>query len=612
MSGCAFALVLLFLGLGPSAWAESGPANDGQRPLGRLEQQSVDEALAGLGLTIDPAPQGKIVGRTYVLTQPAFSSRDGGFQWLNVFHRTTRAVVLERELLLRPGQPYDQALVDESTRNIQSPLLFTIAGQRLYPPDLSSVVVIVPVRSPVPGQVDLLLVTRDLWSLRFNTKFEFQQNTLTFLETSLSENNLLGWRKYLSLGFGFDQGAYHYGPTYVDPNIHGTRLTLWTSATFYASRETGHHEGDFELVSLHYPLFSLASRWGAGVDVIHDNVVSRTFRGNGVRLVDLAETPVVEQIPYEYRRRNITVDAGIVRSFGTDVIERATVGYLVDRRRAEVLPDFSGDPAESRLFLAEWAPATELRSEPYLGYELFTPRYVMLRDLGTFDLRENRQVGIFLRARVSEGLPELGADFRALRVGANVGVAASVGGSYLSLTAGASARLRHDDGQLIDQEAGTTTFMATPIIAGLLRIVAEAEIDVKRADTSHTPYVLGGAPAALGYQMGELNGASALRGYQTGEFIGTAVFVGHLEMRTVALAIASQRIGGLAFYDVGHAAVSIADLVPHHDVGLGFRWLIPQLNSSVIRGDWAVPLGDGVVTRAGMPGRFSAGFQQVF
>jgi hypothetical protein len=607
-----FVVALLLLGGRQSAWAESGFENGGQRTLGRLEQESVDDALASLGLAIDPAPRGKIIGRTYIVPQEVFSSRDGRFQRLNLFHRVTRTVMLERELLLAAGQPYDQVLVEENTRNIQSPLPFTIAGQQLYAPDLSSVVVIVPVRSPVPGQVDLMLVTRDLWSLRFNTDFEFQKDTLTLLETSLSENNLLGWRKCLSLGFGFDQGAYHYGPTYIDPNIRGTHLTFWTSATFYAARDTGHYEGDYEIASLHDPLYSLASRWGAGVDVIHENVVPRVFRGNGLRLVDLPDAPGVERIPYEYRRRSVTVDASVVRSFGAAVIQRVTAGYLVNSRRSEVLPDFPGDAAEAQLFLAEWAPATERQSEPYLRYELFTPRYVVLRDLGTFDLRENRQVGALVRTRVSEGLPELGADFRALGVVATAGFAASKGGSYLSLTAGASARLRHDDGHLIDQAAGLAACAATPLIAGRLRIVAEAEVDSKRADISHTPYVLGGAHAPLGYRIGELNGASALRGYQVGEFIGNAVFAGHLEIRTAALALASQRIGGLAFYDIGHAAASLSDVAPRHDVGLGLRWLMPQLNSVVIRVDWAVPLNDGVVTRAGMPGRFSAGFQQVF
>jgi hypothetical protein len=294
------------------------------------------------------------------------------------------------------------------------------------------------------------------------------------------------------------------------------------------------------------------------------------------------------------------------------VIQRLTVGYLVDRHRSDVLPDFPGDASAAQLFLAQWAPAAEFRSEPYLSYELFTPRYVVLRDLGTFDLRENRQVGVLMRARVSEGLPELGADFRALALGATASFATSTSGSYLSVTAGASARLRHDDRRLIDQTAGLAGYAATPLLAGVLRIVAEAEFDSKRADTSHTPYVLGGAMAADGYRLGNLNGAAALRGYQVGEFVGQAVFAGHLEIRTAALPLASQRVGGVVFYDVGHAATSPSYWVPRHDVGLGLRWLIPQLDASVIRADWGVPLNDGGLTHAGMPGRFSAGFQQAF
>ena len=72
------------------------------------------------------------------------------------------------------------------------------------------------------------------------------------------------------------------------------------------------------------------------------------------------------------------------------------------------------------------------------------------------------------------------------------------------------------------------------------------------------------------------------------------------------------RFGGLLFYDVGHSAPTFDELLLRHDVGVGVRWLIVQLNSSVIRFDWAIPLNDGAVTRAGVPGRVSAGFQQIF
>jgi surface antigen Omp85-like protein len=587
-----------FLALASPASGQSPAAEEGKRPLGRLEQESVDDALAGLGVRVDPAPQGKTIGRIYVVNQEVFSRRDWYFQFLNIFHWTSRAYILEREVLLRPGQPYNQALVEETTRNVQSPPAIVVAGRNLGQPELSSVVVILPIASAIPGQVDLLLVTRDVWSLRFNTNFEYQGNVLSLLETSLSENNLFGWRKYLSLGFNFDQGKYYYGPSYFDPNIRGTRLTLWASAIFYTSRETGNYEGNSQIVSIRYPLYSLASRWGGGIDVAHGSVVSRVFRGNSLRLVDLAGTPQLDGIPYEYRRRTVTVDGNAVRSFPGAVIQRATAGYLVDRRRSSVLPGFAGDELQAELFLDEWTPTSEQRSEPYLRYELFTPRYVVLRDLDTFDLRENRQLGPFFRARVSEGLTALGASFNALGVGVTAGYAAAPGGGFLSLTAAASARLRYDDSRWIDQLGSVVAYAATPSMDGLFRIVVGAQVDSKRADTSNTPFVLGGA--------------NGLRGYAIGEFLGTTLLVGHMEVRTAPIAIFSQRIGALAFYDVGNAAPSFADLLLRNDVGLGLRWLIPQFNSSVIRIDWAVPLQDGVVTRAGTPGRFSAGFDKVF
>jgi outer membrane protein assembly factor BamA len=599
---------------------------DARRALGKIERESVDDALASLGARIDPAPEGKTIGRIVVINQDVFSKRDWYFQLLNFFHWTTRGYILERELLLKPGQRWDQALVEESTRNLQHPTGIVIGGKTYGSPELSSVVVLLPIapiesgtlggfpnppamvrgeqgspapHAPNPGQVDLLVVTRDIWSLRFNTNYEYQGNALTLFESSLSENNLFGWRKYLSFGFSFDQGKYYYGPSYFDPNIHGTRLTLYAAARLYNSRETGNYEGNNQIVSLRYPLYSLASRWGAAIDVIHQNAVSRGFRGNDVRLVDLAGTPDLEMLPYEYRRRIVSVDGSAVRSFGRAVIQRVSAGYLVDRRRSEVLPDFPADAATAQLFLSQWAPLNEQRSEPYLRYEMFTPRYIVLRDLDTFDLRENKQLGPFFRARMSEGMTELGADFRAFGVGVIGGFAAGPAGSYLSLSGSASARYLHDGGRWIDQEAAASFYAATPLVDRLFRIVAGLTVDSKRADTANTPFALGGA--------------NGLRGYEIGEFLGTTELVGHIEIRTASVStLFAQRFGALFFYDVGHAAPSLADLDLRNDVGLGLRWLSPQFNSTVLRFDWAVPLQDGVVTRAGMPGRFTAGMQQLF
>jgi len=590
--------------LGGAARAQAQTAAEDKRTLGRLEQESLDDALAAQGLIVDTAPAGKTIGQIHVVNQEVFSRRDWWFQWLNHFHRTTRDYMIERELLFKPGQPYDQSLIEESTRYLQAPPPLVISGRTLYQPELSSVVVILPVapRSGQPGDVDVLVVTRDLWSLRFNTNFEFQQNELTLLATSLSENNLFGWRKYLAMGFGFDQGAYNYGPTYFDPNIRGTRMTLYTRATFFSGRDSGDYEGNSQTVSLRYPLYSLASRWGAGIDVGHADQVVRSFQGTNLRLVEvMAEPPAMStMVPYVYRWRRVTVDGNAARSWPGWITQRVSAGYLVDSRRPSVLPEFP-DPALAPAFLAQWAPISERRSEPYVRYELFTPRYVVLRDLDTFDLRENYRLGPSLALRVAYGVPALGADFAALAVSGTAGWAVSPGGGFGRVTASASLRRLTSDGRAIDQFSEVTLYAASPVLGRVLRIVVMGELQSVRADTQRTFFYVGG-----------MNG---LRGYPINEFQGTTAAVAHVELRTMAVPVWSQRLGGVAFYDVGNAATSIAALTPYHDFGIGLRWLIPQLNSSVLRIDWAIATQDAPIsglTRAGLPGRVSAGYQQVF
>jgi hypothetical protein len=578
-----------------------GPTGGTVRPLGRLEQESVDEELQALGLQIDSRPTGKIVRNIYVVNQEVFSRRDWWFQFFNLFHRTTRPGILRRELLLRSGQPYDEALVEESLRNLQSPPTLVLAdGTKFVPPDLSSVVALVPVMSSQDGTVDLLAVTRDIWSLRFNTNFEFQEKTLSYLATSLSENNLFGWRKYLSLGFEMDQGRAGIGPAYFDPNIAGTRLTLVGSVTAWYARDTQRYEGNSEDASLRYPLYALARRWGGGIDFTHQDAVIRSFRGNSLRLEDLIATPgVTEQLPYIFRRKIAIVDASAVRAFGVMVIQRLTFGYRFDRRRSEVMPDFPVDPTNpdlAREFLAEFAPLSETRSESYLRYEMFTARYAIIRNLDTFDLRENRRLGPWLTLEIAAGLPQLGADFRAFPVSGQAGWAFGPGGGYAYAQVLGSARLRSD--RAIDQRMNAEIYLASPILGRALRLVVRADADAVRADTYRRLFFLGGN--------------TGLRGYVIGDFEGTSQLVGHVEVRSLPLEVFSQRFGGLLFYDVGHAAPSFSEIVLHHDFGIGFRWLIPQLNSSVMRVDWAVATQGTTLTRAGLPGRFSGGFLQAF
>ena len=145
----------------------------------------------------------------------------------------------------------------------------------------------------------------------------------------------------------------------------------------------------------------------------------------------------------------------------------------------------------------------------------------------------------------------------------------------------------------------TGQFLAyTPVLARTFRVVVSSNAGFM-ADNVHRSLVY----------VGALQG---LRGYPVDWFGGYDFYLAHLEIRSMAISIASLRLGGLIFADAGDAANSPGDLQFFGDVGGGLRLLIPQLNADVLRCDWAFPLRDAGAVRVGWPGRLSIGFRQVF
>ena len=610
MSRVSTLVVAVALGFVASAAAAARSLDS----LGVLERQAVEDALAARSLTLDAAPEGKRVGAVQVFNHEVFSARDSYFQLLNIFHRTTREPIIRREVLLRPGDPYNEALVEETVRNLRDG-------------DLSSLVAILPVKSATPGEVDLLVVTRDVWSLRFNTEFDAGEGTLRSLSTSLSENNLFGWRKRFSFAFNLGRGAYSVGPTYVDPNIAGTRLSFSGSFRAVYTRElaepagralegastessrgwglSGRREGYSASGRLSYPLFSLASRWGASLAASYSNGVARSFLGNDLRLIDLRGTMAREQLPYAYRLRSSSVDTQLVRSLGHRVIHRVAVGHSLSTVRPSFLQDWPPqDPTERAAYAAQVFPRSERLSSIYLSYLLFTPRYRVYRDFSTYDLGEDVLLGPSASASLSRAAGWLGSENIYTGMSASAGWTLDLGDGLQRVSLSWSGAVR--DGRLVDQNRGASLFLATPMLRKLVRLVGEVGASVLVDNTRPNVY----------YTVGAENG---LRGYATGEFLGQASWLGHLEARSAPAPLWALRFGMVVFYDVGHAADSLAELGARHDAGLGLRLLIPQLNFYVLRVDWAIPFQNGertptgaLFTTAGFPGRISAGFRQVF
>lgn len=564
-----------------AAIAAPASAADDYDRLGRLERIEVDRVLAERGREVDRAPAGKTIREVIVVTRPVFGVDEGAvLRWFNVFHATTREAAIRRELLFAGGDGWDQERIDETLRGIRDPLFH-------------NVLVILPLVTDEPGRVDALVVVRDVWSLRLASRYELQGTDIISLQISLTENNLFGWRKRLAMSFVMDQGDWELGPSYVDPNIAGTRLTARASARLIFSRAASELEGSRSSLTVAYPFWSLRQPWAAQLELAHLVGVARSFVGTKLRTYDAPETAAVEMVPRVYDQRQFAAEAQLLRSFGAAVIVRVGGGYELSIDRPRLPAEFPDDDALRAAFTRDVLPPSEVISGPFVRAQLFTPIYAARRDLATFDFREDYQLGPSLEARAGVALDALGADGDFVRLSGAARWSEAWGGGLYRVGVGYAARLT--GGELVNRNATAGFFLATPVLARVARVVAALDYDLLEEERQNRYFVLGGS--------------NGLRGYPVNQFLGLARLLGHLELRTRPLHISFLRLGAVAFWDLGDAAASPSALSLKHGVGGGGRLLIPQLDPLVIRFDWAFALNG---PNRGFPGRFILGVEQVF
>ena len=608
------ALSLLLLAPEPARAAGVGE-------LGTLENGAVDTALAARGLVLDPAPDGKVVGFIHVVNLDVFQPSDGRLlEWFNYFHRTSREHHVRRESLLLPGRAYDPALVDETMRSLRNRTSYGAND-----PTWSGIVAMVPVIPPQaagPGTVDVLIVTRDVWSLRLNSDYNYQPGYLITANASLAENNFLGWRKQAAVEFKMRQGDMWLGPTYMDPNVLGTHLRLTVAVYQGWARKIGElaagpPEGFSDWQRLEYPFYALSQRWGGSIDFNYNTSVERSISGASTSQAavlrrfnpDLGQcvTPGGPSDPNSaltvecaYRSHTGAFISGLTRSFPRPwLVQRLTVGNEIGLVRPSFLPNFPNSPTDQKLrdsFAQQYFRISERTSGLYAQYDAFTPRYRTYRDLDAYDLAEDNRLGPSVTLKFGRASTWLGSDADFFRFKAEAHINLGLLGGFQNVGVSWESRA-YGDG-LRDQLIKAQFYAATPILARSLRLVASG-IAGFMADNVHRAQVYVG-------------GLEGLRGYPVNTFLGYDWYLAHLELRSMALSLASLRLGGLIFADAGHTADTAQALMLYGDAGGGLRLLIPQLNAEVLRCDWAFPLRPYGQVQAGWPGRISCGFRQVF
>jgi hypothetical protein len=528
------------------------------------EWQRMQRVLADLGLEPAAVVDGKRIAWIRIASDDVFVKDEVWPLWLNWFHATTREHVVRRELLFQEGEPFDNARIEETMRNLRGMGLFALVR-------------IVAVKIDDPNAVGIVVHTRDLWSLRLETGFN--ASTLVDQFTArLIERNFLGRNQALGASFNLLPRTFAVAEEYAARRVLGSTVRVEQSAGVIFNRERREAEGSSWLLRVSEPYYYLRQRWAWSSVFSYSTQAIRRLQQKRI----IAFPPESEDAdgPYAqraWRQQDATAAAAGYFRLGEAVKNTFGLGwdfrYRDSRRNRETMLV----PELEEYFETRVIPRQRRESGPTLSYDLFTPRYVTFENLTTFGQSENVRVGPTFTLLTRVPLEAFGSNTNSWVVDAQAGFSAAPGGFLLDAKVQGVGRLERE--RWVDQRFNAVARGASPVLFKAFRVVARVGLELRRNDTVNTYVTLGSS--------------NGLRGYKSQELltIGGNRLLANFELRSVPfLAWEAVHIGGVVFYDVGSVYNERASFALHHAVGLGLRVLFPQLNRTPFSFDGASPL----------------------
>jgi hypothetical protein len=607
----------------------------------QYEEDLVRWGLRQAGLEREPRPEGKIIERVEIVREDIIAKTDPWPGFVNWFHVKTRDHVVRQEMLLGPGDLWDEERVEESARNLRK--IFILAVVRA-----------VPCKSRVPGRVVLLVVTKDLWSIRLNTNWSMVGSVVQFVELFPTEMNFLGRNKRIALHLRIDQldaapmtvnGSITLGQMYVDPRVLGTRLSFveWVDAiiagdvpcgglngkgeAWCPSTSSGSFEGAYAQLRLRRPLYSFAADWAFDTYAVGRIRQDRRYvvntgdvppgerSGLSLKTVAIGPPEAPQHVPRVYDAQELYGTAELTRSFGHTIKHNFTTGMTAYRYRYAPPEGFPFDAETQRAYIASSLPRSEDAAYFAASYQTYATQFVRLRNVDTFALTEDFPLGHYagFEANFATNLKDASQSYAGgiLRL-QHVLFARD---DLLTLWLDARTRWQPRLAALGQDGPWANTYLDVGLKNAFPRVWLGrphlfARTILRRNNLDHATSTLGG-------DSGSSASHGVLRGYPAGQFEGESLLQVSAEYRSEPINLFTVHLGFVLFYDGGSAFGGRDPRRPdtelvfryHHSVGLGLRVHFPQLDKDAIRLDFGVPLASD----SGSPGTWvSFSFRQAF
>jgi hypothetical protein len=348
------------------------------------------QTTADSGSSVD---SGLVIRRIQLLRSDIFDANERG--WLarlaNRLHYRTRAAVVRRELLFRPGQPYDSALVAESERNLRALGIF----RRVQ---------IDSVRSD--SGLMLRVHTKDGWSTQLDWRFRSTGGEVAFTIGAV-ENNLLGTASAAAV-------RYSKNPDRSSVVLGFRRRRLFAGLVGLGVQYENRSDGKIGALLVEQPFYALTS--------------PKAFR---FEAEDREERILRFREGQEEASDTLSRRYSLARASAAWALRASAEGYLRvgisgQVRRDDFIPRSSGQPFPKTVTVAVG---------PYLVWN--QARFLVTRGFAGFGREEDVDLGLTLRAGL-QAAPKLfgySRDGLAPDVGGRIGATLPAGFAYLDALA---------------------------------------------------------------------------------------------------------------------------------------------------------------------------------
>lgn len=532
------------------------------------ELAAIRGAEQALGARVDATPEGKLVERIDLVGLDPVEPRDPLPTAFNVVHVRTRDYVIQRELLLRRGDRYSKVLADETARNLRTSPQF-------------SLVVCVALNGSAPDRVRLVVITKDVWSLIVNLDFDADSKGLSRLLLEPQESNLFGTHHAVFARFGYDPASLTLGADYRIPRVDGRWLTLVLDANAIVNRATRDVEGSFGAIQVVRPFRSSRSPWSWFASFDWRSEVSRKFFGGELRTFT---TPDGTELPYEWRTDTVRGIAAITRSVGWRDKHDLTAGLSATRERYRLPnPTLAAGEASVQTFRdAAGVPASNARAGPFFQWHEYTSDFLRTYEVETLGFQEDFRLGHDFLFGAEPGMlwlpanhPELGEFHTVLGLDASLQETLPLVNGFVRVALEGSAEW--DFGlSTLEQRRATLRFRVVTPRLGFGRFVEDAQLTARSHDRLR--------------QTDAFGGDDRLRGYAPAYLVGPSDAALDFEYRTPALALATEQIGAVAFYDAAAVGPRLSRLFAESSVGFGVRMVTPLIERAGLRIDVGFPV----------------------